>query len=241
MCLFLFVTAIFASVDVSEDTNTTKSNISAITQVVVVEDYTNTVIYSVGTTATMVRVPLDAELKQFTDSVTYTRVVNYIPTLYKVLKAYANPPAPTPYQVVPEPTKPLKIFVFKPGIMIGCTFGVVFVLGWIYTEFCRKHRVVHAPPAPVAPKKESDSSDSSMSSIDKMKPKSKRAPAPKKTPGVQRARSGTGSTRPKAVPAAQKPSGKKQARSGNARPASGRPSGNKARPASQRPAQKRKK
>lgn len=244
MCLFLLVTGLLATAVEGEDTNTTKSNISAITQAVVVEDYTNTVLYSVGVSATVTKVPLEGNPAEFTDSATYTRIVNYIPTLYKVLKAYSHTPVPTPYELVPEPTKALKYAVFKPGLMIGCTFGVVFVLGLIYTESCRRPRHVKPPPAVVKNTKDSSSSMSSLSGGKKKEAKNKKKAQSKKeikTPGVQRARSGTASTKPKAAAPAK---AKNNARSGHgaARPVSGRPAASKAKPAStrsQRPAQKR--
>lgn len=142
-----------------EDVNASDVNVTVGTNILV-DDYTNTLLYVVKKTV--------AEAKEngevgVVDNAAGTYVVEYVPTLLKIVKAYEVTPEPTPVQELPPATKALKIIIFKPGIMIGCSFGIVFLVGFFYTEFCRRPQHVFVPPA----KEVESSSDSSLSSLER--------------------------------------------------------------------------
>ena len=179
MLLAYFLAAALATSD-EGDVNASDVNVSVGTNILI-DDYTNTLLYYVTKTETKQegQAPDNAE----------TYVIEYVPTLLKIVKAYEVTPTPTPYQELPPATAPLKIIIFKPGILIGCSFGIVFLVGFFYTEFCRRPQHVYVPPA----KEVESSSDSSLSSLEKKS----RTKAPPKTakknatkPGVKKAASG---------------------------------------------------
>ena len=155
------------------------SNIdSTIPTDVMVEDFTNTIVFVVEPSQT----------ETAGNQVTETYVVDFVATLFKIMKVYEATPTATAIEVPPTATEPLKSFVFKPGIMIGCTFGVAFVVGFVYTELCRKPAYVYAPP----PKEVRKSSSSSLSDIDKKKKKKAASGKGKVKSGKGKVKSGKG-------------------------------------------------
>ena len=187
MLLSYFLAAALATSD-EGDVNASDVNVSVGTNILI-DDYTNTLLYYVTKTKVeeqQGQAQQQGGQEQANAAETY--VIEYVPTLLKIVKAYEVTPTATPYQELPPATAPLKIIIFKPGILIGCSFGIVFLVGFFYTEFCRRPQHVYVPPA----KEVESSSDSSLSSLEK---KSRTKAPPKTTkkapkPGVKKAASG---------------------------------------------------
>ena len=142
-----------------EDVNASDVNVTVGTNILV-DDYTNTLLYVVTKTSSEAKENGEVGV---VDNAAETYIVEYVPTLLKIVKAYEVTPEPTTVQELPPATKALKIIIFKPGIMIGCSFGIVFIVGFFYTEFCRRPQHVFVPPA----KEVESSSDSSLSSLER--------------------------------------------------------------------------
>jgi hypothetical protein len=112
-------------------------------------DYTKTIVCRVTTSLTLVVGPTifpgEASPRPGTYT-TLTRIVRYMTTIFQMQKISVPPPTGTPVptaSVLPA----LKSAVFRPGILIGATFGILFVGGVIWTHQCRKPQFV--PPEAV--------------------------------------------------------------------------------------------
>jgi hypothetical protein len=112
--------------------------------------YTFTIIYSITAidTNTVGTTNVPGQGTVVTAYSVQTYRVEYISTLYLILKAVEPIPDPTSYIHPPSASPALKMFLFAPQYLIGILGGVLFLGGAYYTYQCyRPKRVV--PPAPV--------------------------------------------------------------------------------------------
>ena len=105
-----------------------------------IQEVTNTILYSM--TITDFTTLIEGPDKQLIPTVTKGPHIVYIPTILEFLKVVEAVPTATPVQITPMATQKLKTVLVNPGILIGCTFALVFLIGVIYTSCCRRPQPV---------------------------------------------------------------------------------------------------
>ena len=122
-----------------------------------VREYTNTIMYQVVQTSYTTYTNLNGVN---TMTVTHGEHIVYVPTLLQYLRVvYEATATPIPLNT-PMATQARKSIILHPGILIGCTFGVIFIIGVVYTGLCRSPVGVTRPKARLVKKGSKDNSDS---------------------------------------------------------------------------------
>ncbi|OHT10815.1 hypothetical protein TRFO_19786 [Tritrichomonas foetus] len=123
-----------------------------------IRQFTNTIVFVIAQTQFTTKVNING---QDVETLTEGERITYVPTYLQYMKVVYNTPAATEAVNTPEATQARKHIVLHPGILIGCTFGVVFIIGFFYTSCCRKPQHISRPKAKIVNKSEKiESSDS---------------------------------------------------------------------------------
>ncbi|OHT07583.1 hypothetical protein TRFO_05237 [Tritrichomonas foetus] len=109
-----------------------------------VREITNTILYEIAETEFWTNTVINGKP---VETKTKGKHITYIPTILHFLKARDILPTSTPPVDPPPATQARKHFLLHPGILIGCTFGIVFIVGVFYTSCCRKPQQVRRPQA----------------------------------------------------------------------------------------------
>lgn len=107
-----------------------------------VQEVTNTLLYSIELTNFTTVFIRENGLPELT--VTSSSHIVYIPTILRYLKVIDDVPTRT-VTITPVATQKLKSAILKPGILVGVTFAILFLVGVIYTSLCRKPQAARRP------------------------------------------------------------------------------------------------
>lgn len=107
-----------------------------------VQEVTNTLLYSIElTNFTTIGTWINGVPSYITTSSSH---IVYIPTILNYLKVVDDAPSRT-VTITPDATQKLKSAILKPGILVGVTFAILFLIGVIYTSLCRKPQAARRP------------------------------------------------------------------------------------------------
>lgn len=106
-----------------------------------VQEVTNTLLYTMQLTNFTVYTNINGVNTIIT---TEGNHVVYIPTILRYLKVVDDVPNRT-ITITPDATQKLKSAILKPGILVGVTFAILFLIGVIYTSLCRKPQAARRP------------------------------------------------------------------------------------------------
>lgn len=104
-------------------------------------DFTRTIIYNVAkgnTVALSAKVGADGKV-EYTRMTISTVYMNYIDTIIQFNK-YITPEVKATATTIYHYPKQLPIY-YSPGILVGCSFALVFLIGAIYTAKCHKNKI----------------------------------------------------------------------------------------------------
>lgn len=140
--MHIFFLSFFLPLILSEGEQTPAPITISLSKGMKVQEVTNTLLYTIEKTNFTTIVTYNNGQPVF--NVTESSHIVYIPTILMYLKAISEAPNPT-LTVPPQATIKLKAFFLKPGILVGVTFAILFLVGVIYTSLCRKPQAARRP------------------------------------------------------------------------------------------------